>query len=156
MNCKECLRELSSLNLRYYSGTWLEGLRNPQKNLCQGSWYSITDSKQYLPLKSLEVNHYANFLNIVTYKSIVRQQLDKHVPADTDSCYITPILGNAYNSMRNNRGSIPRQRRGKHTLLITRDTCFPSESSNPSGGGVEYLHRDPASCRKRRKGRSQT
>jgi hypothetical protein len=26
---------------------------------------------------------------------------------------------------------------------------------NPCGGGVEYLHHDPASCRRRRKGKSQ-
>jgi hypothetical protein len=29
------------------------------------------------------------------------------------------------------------------------------ESANPCGGGVEYLHRDPASRRRRRKGKSQ-
>jgi hypothetical protein len=32
---------------------------------------------------------------------------------------------------------------------------FRARKSNPCGGGVEYLHRDPASCTRRRKGKSQ-
>jgi hypothetical protein len=32
---------------------------------------------------------------------------------------------------------------------------FATKKGDPCGGGVEYLHRDPASCRRRRKGKSQ-
>jgi hypothetical protein len=35
------------------------------------------------------------------------------------------------------------------------DSDSDKNSSNPCGGGAEYLHRDPASRRRRRKGKSQ-
>jgi hypothetical protein len=56
------------------------------------------------------------------------------------------------------RGSTPRQTdwqtvsRNMTWTWITEDR---SEEFDPCGGGVEYLHRDPASRRRRRKGKSQ-
>jgi hypothetical protein len=40
-------------------------------------------------------------------------------------------------------------------LSVIRDRTDKISESNPCGGGVEYLHRDPASRRRRRKGKSQ-
>jgi hypothetical protein len=36
-----------------------------------------------------------------------------------------------------------------------RETVWRKEQGTPCGGGVEYLHRDPASRRRRRKGKSK-
>jgi hypothetical protein len=38
---------------------------------------------------------------------------------------------------------------------IFNQDSWSNEFSNPCGGGVEYLHRDPASRRRWRKGKSQ-
>jgi hypothetical protein len=40
-------------------------------------------------------------------------------------------------------------------LADVKGTGFVNSSSDPCGGGVEYLHRDPASRRRRLKGKSQ-
>jgi hypothetical protein len=59
--------------------------------------------------------------------------------------------------MSPSRGSTPRQTdRQTDWLTISRNvTLTLTLTVNPCGGGVEYLHRDPASRRRRRKGKSQ-
>jgi hypothetical protein len=41
---------------------------------------------------------------------------------------------------------------GSNSRLYNEDPRPAERESHPCGGGVEYLHRDPASRRKRRKG----
>jgi hypothetical protein len=71
--------------------------------------------------------------------SITRQRLSKHVPAATNTQATIEELLEAMFSV----GSAPR---------------LYNEKPRPDykcGGGVEYLHRDPASRRRRRNGKSQ-
>jgi hypothetical protein len=87
-----------------------------------------------------------------------RQRLGKQVPAEM-------------NMHATIEEPISKQPIGKHTTIgVLLETVFSIRSvqrgftervswelavSNPCGGGVEYLHRDPASRRRRRKGKSQ-
>jgi hypothetical protein len=69
------------------------------------------------------------------------------------------MLGND-RKIRNYTHSITRQRpvnsnRGRVLSVVSVPKCFSQGERNPCGGGIEYLHRDPASRRRRRKGKSQ-
>jgi hypothetical protein len=91
----------------------------------------------------------------VTCILIARQRLGEHIPAETNG--------------RNNTTSIARQRISNHTSSTIERLCFlrgacrgvilktigATRQWNPCRGGVEYLHRDPASRRRRWKGKSQ-
>jgi hypothetical protein len=74
---------------------------------------------------------------------IARQRLDKHVPAETNTQAIINILLETVFSVWSMQSG-----------YIRRELRFGT-GSYPCGGGVEYLHRDPASRRRRRKGKSQ-
>jgi hypothetical protein len=98
------------------------------------------------------------FLCIVTNMTIVRQLFVTHIPPATNESIVSPWLV-------------------KHIPMATDKTdqctkCWKwwsifgspgsqftsgqfSRKGSPCGGGIEYLHRDPASRRRRRKGKSQ-
>jgi hypothetical protein len=72
--------------------------------------------------------------SIVTFRAVSRQRLGKHIPMATDThAAVFPTRSMQRGYKENN----PK-------------TDWP----NPCGGGVEYLHRDPASRMRRRKGKS--
>jgi hypothetical protein len=57
-----------------------------------------------------------------------------------------------------NKGQLPMGLDTKtYWLTVSRNVTFTwlAVSQYPCGGGVEYLHRDPASRRRRQKGKSQ-
>jgi hypothetical protein len=66
------------------------------------------------------------------------QRLGKHVPAATDTNATIEELCFVCGPCRN--------------IITDKVTVV---SSTPCGGGVEYLHRDPASRKRRRKGKSR-
>jgi hypothetical protein len=89
--------------------------------------------------------------------SIGRQRLGKHIPAAT-------------NTLATIENPVSKQQIGTHTTIgVLLETMFSvlsvqngyreefssEELVPPCGGGVEYLHRDPASRRRRRKGKSR-
>jgi hypothetical protein len=86
------------------------------------------------------------YVDIVTNMIIARQRFGKNVPVATNE-----------HRKQNNRGT------GSYVDLysvlpevIKELVQFKSEpDTHPCGVGVEYLHRDPASRRRRRKGKSQ-
>jgi hypothetical protein len=45
-------------------------------------------------------------------------------------------------------------RHQSYSLTVSHNVTLTLSLANPSGGGVEYLHRDPASRKRRRKGKS--
>jgi hypothetical protein len=106
----------------------------------------------------------ATRFNIVTNMTIAGQRLGKHVPAAKNRrginlrCYEGRSLQT--NSVQR---AFPWQQRGnRHYPLLSVDYtvyCIRSRAekndSIPCGGGVEYLHRSPASRRRRRKGKSR-
>jgi hypothetical protein len=73
---------------------------------------------------------------------VSRQRLDKQVPAATDTHATIKVLLETVFYTRSAQRGYKKDNRGKR-------------ASDPCGGGVEYLHRDPASRRRRRKGKSQ-
>jgi hypothetical protein len=78
---------------------------------------------------------------MVTHRPIVRQGLSKHIPEQrirNNRGY--PLLGNG------SVFSVVRPRLYNEKPTITDSSC-------PCAGGIEYLHRIPASCRRRRKGK---
>jgi hypothetical protein len=92
---------------------------------------------------------------VVLAMPIARQRVAKHILAEANA---------------RNRTSIARQRRSKHAFAKIEEAVFSvgpprdcisspvinqGSVDNPCGGGIEYLHRDPASHRRRRKWKSQ-
>jgi hypothetical protein len=101
---------------------------------------------QLIPFKYYTLNE------IVTYIPIVRQRFGKHVPAGANARL---LLGNgAVNTHRQQYRlfSVWSAPRGYKRTQPEDATDRPS---HPCGGRVEYLHRDPAGRRRRRKGKSQ-
>jgi hypothetical protein len=79
--------------------------------------------------------------------SITRQRLGKQVSASTDTQATTEKLLGIVFSVRSARsGNKRRELVNWYWYLVP----------YPCGGGVQYLHRDPASRRRRRKGKSQS
>jgi hypothetical protein len=75
-------------------------------------------------------------------RAICRQRLGKHVPAATDThATIQILLETVFSTRSVQRGY--------------KENNWSKFSSHPCGGGVEYLHRDPASRRRRRKVKSR-
>jgi hypothetical protein len=105
--------------------------------------------------KPMNINQQIPSTNIVTYRPSTRQRLGKHIPAK------------AY--APNNRTSIVTQWISKQAFSTIQRLfflCGPcrevikgqrmSFEWEPCGGGVEYLHRESASRRRRRKGSLKT
>jgi hypothetical protein len=72
---------------------------------------------------------------------ITRQRLSKHVPDATNTQAKEEVLLEKMFPILSVQSGYKR--------------AADLEVAHPCGGGVEYLHRDPASRRRRRKGKSQ-
>jgi hypothetical protein len=119
-------------------------------------------------------------LNIMTDCAVSRKRIGKQVPKlswISSHCYATVLVlvlwFNASSVTLTVESQYPRQRTVDNTAKEGRRKIYcwercrifgrlkdcvkrqKSEEVNPCGGGVEYLHRDPASRRRRRKGMSQ-
>jgi hypothetical protein len=79
---------------------------------------------------------------------------------------VDPLLGNGRNTAHAKKvfsvwsAPCPLLGNGKHAIGTIEEAVFsmvPPRGyiSSPCGGGIEYLHRDTASRRRRRKGKSQ-
>jgi hypothetical protein len=88
--------------------------------------------------------------------------------ADICTVWVSLFLKPQWKRWNNRVTSVAMKRRCKHAFPTVKRPCFlrrpckiiikkssVEESWYPCGGGVEYLHRDPASRRRRRKGKSQ-
>jgi hypothetical protein len=79
-------------------------------------------------------------------RAVSRQRLGKHIPAKQTQ---RPLLGSSWTTTMGELCFL----RGACREVIS--GAILELTQHPCGGGVEYLHRDPASRRRRRKGKSQ-
>jgi hypothetical protein len=108
--------------------------------------------------------------HIVTYRPVAWQLLGKHIPVRANACSNRMSFARKQTSKHipvganacNNRMSFARKQTSKQTfskiesLCLLRGPCRGViKGHGRSGGGVEYLHHDPASRRRRRNGKSQ-
>jgi hypothetical protein len=116
----------------------VEGLREgkrKKKGVC-----SVT---YFLKARAMEPEKQSLLANGSENTFVSRQRLDKHVSAATDEHVTINVLLEIIFYTQSVQRAYKEDNWGKQT------------SSTLCGGGVEYLHRDPASRRRRRKGKSQ-
>jgi hypothetical protein len=99
--------------------------------------------------------------------AVASERLDKHIVSMTvvTSCNSRRALGSGYHAVCHQVDNALQWKMWNHITHINRETVFSvgsvlrqtSGETNriPCGGGVKYFHRSPASCRRRRKGKSQ-
>jgi hypothetical protein len=107
-------------------------------------------------IKDINLSYHTLFFldDIVTYRSIARQRLSIHAPANTQQlelCSLWTMLQLVARLQNNTRPEKTKFSMGSDPMLYN-ESLFVSRERHPCGGGVEYLHRDPASRRRRRKG----
>jgi hypothetical protein len=120
-----------------------------------------------------------HLFHTVTYWAVSRKRVGKHIPKSSRigaHCYATVLVlwFTARSVTLTVESRYPRQRIVQSTAAEGREKincwercrifgrlkCYvrdrsQAQKSSPCGGGVEYLHRDPASRRRRRKGKSR-
>jgi hypothetical protein len=110
---------------------------------------------------SKHINSCRKSKNIVTNMTIAGKRFSEHVPAATNRCGINTHCYEIRSLQTNSvQGAFPWQQTGnRHFPWLApdykRSRAEKNDSWHPCEGGVEYLHRDLASRRRRRKWKSQ-
>jgi hypothetical protein len=101
--------------------------------------YNLCIVEYLLKAKTLEPEKQPLLANGLETTFVSRQRLGKHVPAATDMHATIEVLLEMVLSTRSVQRSY-------------KEDTWGNRVSDPCGGGIKYLHRSPASRKRRRKG----